>query len=166
MMSAIVEFIHYNNWANRQVLAACQALSEDQLAASAPGAFGTVRDTLAHIIRAEASYAGRLTGTRPQPSFSWEDKPSLAELALFATQVGDALVDAVTRSQPTDFVQQKARTEGEITRYRAIALWIQIINHGVEHRTNITTILTQQGLTPPEVDGWNYLMSNIDRLGA
>src|SRR2546430_17471089 len=95
MTSVILEFIHYNNWANKQVLAACQALTMEQLDAGAPGAFGTVRDTLAHIIRAEASYTGRLTGTRPQPSFSWEDKPSLAEMALFASQVGDALVDAV-----------------------------------------------------------------------
>ena|SRR5947209_6709233 len=166
MISAIVEFIHYNNWANRQVLAACQALSEEQLAASAPGAFGTVRDTLAHIIRAEASYAGRLTGTRPQPSFSWEDKPSLAEMALFASQVGDALLDAVSRGQPTDLVPLRPQSEAEATRFQAVALWIQIVNHGVEHRTNITTILTQQGLSAPEVDGWSYLMSHIDRLGA
>ena len=81
MMSVILEFIHYKNWANKQVLATCQALTAEQLNAGAPGAFPTVRDTL-------------------------------------------------------------------------------------EHHTNITTILNQLGLTPPEVDGWSYLMSNIDPPGA
>jgi uncharacterized damage-inducible protein DinB len=62
-----VELIRYNNWANAQILAACQKLAADQLAAAAPGAYGTIRDTLEHIIRAEADYVGRLTGDRPQP---------------------------------------------------------------------------------------------------
>ncbi len=51
--SMYMEFILYNNWANRQVLQACQKLSEDQLAATIPGAYGTIRATLEHIIRGE-----------------------------------------------------------------------------------------------------------------
>jgi uncharacterized damage-inducible protein DinB len=47
--STFMEFILYNNWANGQVLQACQNLSEDQLAAMIPGAYGTICDTLEHI---------------------------------------------------------------------------------------------------------------------
>ncbi len=42
----------------------------------------------------------------------------------------------------------------------------QIVNHGVEHRTNITTILGALGVALPEVDGWSYMWANRDRLGA
>ena len=35
--TTLVEFIRYNNWANRQVFKACQKLSDAQLAATLPG---------------------------------------------------------------------------------------------------------------------------------
>ncbi len=40
---------------------------------------------------------------------------------------------------------------------RPVLLFIQVINHGIEHRTNITTILSGLGLPAPEVDGWGYI---------
>ncbi len=63
--TTLVELIRYNNWANAQILAACQKLTAEQLAAAAPGAYGTIHDTLGHIIAAEADYVGRMTGDRP-----------------------------------------------------------------------------------------------------
>jgi uncharacterized damage-inducible protein DinB len=72
----ISEFIRYNNWVNQRVLESCQKLSEEQLATVMPGAYGTIRDTLEHIIRAEAGYARLLTGERPQPSFIWKNRPT------------------------------------------------------------------------------------------
>jgi len=160
--STLVELIRYNNWANAQVLAACQKLAADQLAAAAPGAYGTIRDTLAHIVRAEADYAGRLTGNRPQPSFKWEDQPALADVSAFAGQVAGALLNAAQRIPLTHIVHEEEN--GHTLDYQAQALFIQVINHGIEHRTNITTILSGLGLPAPEVDGWGYLWSHPDQF--
>jgi uncharacterized damage-inducible protein DinB len=160
--STFMEFILYNNWANQRVLQACQNLSEDQLAAATPGAYGTIRETLEHIIQAEADYVGRLTGDRPQPSFRWEDQPALADLSVFAGQVADALLDAVQRIPPTHLVHEEE--DGLFIDYQARHLFMQAINHGIEHRTNITTILSGLGLPAPEVDGWGYLFSHPDRF--
>ena len=157
-----MEFILYNNWANQQVLQACQNLDEDQLAALIPGAYGTIRDTLEHIIRAEAYYVRLLTGSSPQPSFKWEASPSLVEMKAYATQIGKALVDIAQRIFPTDQVVEE--DDGKQFHYQALAVFIQIINHGVEHRTNITTILNQGLETPPDVDGWGYLTAHPDRF--
>ena len=41
----------------------------------------------------------------------------------------------------------------------AMVLLIQAINHATEHRTHIKTILSQQGIQPPEVDSWTYVSS-------
>jgi uncharacterized damage-inducible protein DinB len=84
--STLVELIRYNNWANAQVLAACQELTERQLAATAPGTYGSIHKTLGHIIGAEADYVDRMTGDGPQPPFRWEDGPPVAELATFAAR--------------------------------------------------------------------------------
>jgi uncharacterized damage-inducible protein DinB len=160
--TTLVELIRYNNWANAQVLAACQKLVIDQLATAAPGTYGTIRDTLEHLIRAEADYVGRLTGDRPQQSFKWEDQPNLADVSTFAEQVAGALLDAVQRIPPTQIVHEEAA--GQFLDYQARFLFIQAINHGIEHRTNITTILSGSGLPAPEVDGWSYFWSHPDRF--
>jgi uncharacterized damage-inducible protein DinB len=158
----LVELIRYNNWANAQVIAACQKLSEDQLAATAPGAYGTIRATLRHIIGAEADYVGRLTGSRLELPFGWDDQPDLADLSAFSVQVAAALLDAIQRTSPTHIVHEE---EGENSiDYQARVLFIQVINHGIEHRTNITTILSGLGLPAPEVDGWGYLFSHPEQF--
>jgi len=145
--TTLAEFIRYNNWANQQVLEACQKLSEDQLAAGIPGAYGTIRDTLQHIIEGEAFYVGLLTGNRPRPPFKWAARPGVAEMRDYAAQVGNALVDAILRIRPTDRIVEE--DQGNKFHYHALAVFIQIINHGVEHRTNITTILSAGQHTPP-----------------
>jgi uncharacterized damage-inducible protein DinB len=158
----LIELIRYNNWANAQVLAACRELTADQLAATAPGTYGTIRDTLEHIIRAEASYVWRMTGNRPQPAFQWDDKPTLADLSTFAGHVAGALLDAAQRVPPTQIVHEEEG--GNTIDYQARLLFIQAIDHGIEHRTNITTILSGLGLPTPEVDGWGYLFSYPDQF--
>lgn len=160
--STLMELIRYNNWANAQVIAACQELSDEQLAATVPGTYGSIHRTLGHMIRAEASYVGRMTGERPQPSFSWEDGPSVDELAAFAGQMADTLLDAVRRIPPTQNVHEEE--DGDTIDYQARHLFIQTINHGIEHRTNITTILSSLGLAAPEVDGWAYLFAHPERF--
>ena len=160
--TTLVELIRFNNWANAQIIAACQELTPDQLATAAPGAYGSIHRTLGHILAAEADYVGRMTGDGPQPPFRWEDGPGLAAIAAFAGQVADALLDAVQRIPPTHLVHEEEN--GLFIDYHARHLFMQAINHGIEHRTNITTIINSLGLPTPEVDCWSYLFSHPDRF--
>jgi uncharacterized damage-inducible protein DinB len=66
--------------------------------------------------------------------------------------------------RPADLVEQE--WQGQTFRYKAVTLLIQAVNHGVEHRTHITAIMAQLGIQPPDVDGWEYMKSNLDRMGA
>jgi uncharacterized damage-inducible protein DinB len=154
----LVELIRYNNWANAHVFATCLNLAADQLAASTPGAYGSIHRTLGHLIAAEADYIGRLTGRRLEPPFRWEDGPELSDISAFAGQVGVALLDAIHRTSPNYIVHEEE--DGATIDYQARALFIQVINHGIEHRTNVTTILSSLGLATPEVDGWGYLFAH------
>lgn len=151
----LIEFIRYNNWANAQLLDVCQKLTTEQLAARAPGTYGSIHATLGHLISAEADYIGRLTGDSPQPPFNWHDGPSVPEMAAFAPQVAQAMLDAVSRTPPLSIVHEEE--DGHTYEYQARALFIQVVNHGIEHRTNITTILSALGLPEMEIDGWGYL---------
>jgi uncharacterized damage-inducible protein DinB len=160
--STLIEFIRYNTWANQQVLAACQNLSESQFAAPIPGAYGSVHRTLGHMLWAEADYINRITGTGPRPPFNWEAGPSLAEMAAFAAQVGEAFLEVVQRIPPTEMVHEAE--DGKTLDYQARQLFMQVVNHGIEHRTNVTTYLNSLGLAAPEVDNWGYMFAHRERF--
>ena len=46
------------------------------------------------------------------------------------------------------------------TTRRARALWAAdtaaAVNHAIDHRSQIATLLSQQDIEPPELDGWSY----------
>lgn len=160
--TALAELIRYNNWANQQVLEACQNIDEELLDTEIPGAYGSIRDTLVHIFRAEAGYVRLMGVKRPQPPFQREDQPSIAEITDYAAQVGQALLDTVNRVPLTFPISEE--WQGQQLHYNALLVFIQTINHGIEHRTNITTILNQEQLAPPAVDGWAYMLAHRDRF--
>lgn len=158
----LIELIRYNNWANAQVLAACQKLTDEHLTTAAPGTYGSIIATLWHMVLAEADYIDRMTGSGPQPPAGWRDQPTLASLSAFAAQVAPALLDTIQRVPPDHMVHEEE--DGNTMDYKAQLLFIQVINHGIEHRTNVTTILSGLGLSAPEVDGWGYLAAHPDRF--
>jgi uncharacterized damage-inducible protein DinB len=158
------EFLSYNRWANLTLLDACLTLSPEQLASSLPGVYGTIDDTLRHIIRSEAYYYRLLTGVRLEPPFSWDTHPTLAEIRPYAGQISSALLEAADQMLRAEPVAEE--DEGEIYHYKAMTLLIQVINHGIEHRTNITTILAHLGIESPGISGWGYLTAHPDRLGS
>jgi uncharacterized damage-inducible protein DinB len=152
----------FPSWANQQVLEACQNMAEDQPARPVPVAYGTIHDALGHIIRSEAGYIRLLTGSQPQPSFQWEDQPSLIKMKGYAADVGEALVGEAKRVRPTDRISEEL--QGRQLHHNALVGFIQIVNQDIEHRTNITTMLNQEEQTPPDVDGWGYLLARLDRF--
>lgn len=158
----LVEMIRYNNWANAQVLAACRELTPEQLTASSPGGYGSIHRTLGHMIAAEADYADRISGNGPQPPFRWEDGPSIEEIAAFQEETAAALLDVVQRFPPDHLVHEEE--DGQFIDYQAGLLFLQAINHGIEHRTNVTSTLSSLGLQAPEVDGWAYLFAHPERF--
>jgi uncharacterized damage-inducible protein DinB len=162
--SLLAEFVRYNTWANLRLLEACQSLTDEQLNTSAVGTYGTIRDTWTHLIRNEGFYALLLTQQRIEPAFRWEDNPTLSALQEFDVEVGNALAEVAVRLKPTDLVHQE--WQGKVTTYKAIAVLIQLVNHGVEHRAHINTILSQLNLVTSEVDGWSYMWANTDRFGV
>ena len=162
------EFLHYNRWANLLLIDACLKLTPEQLASGAPGTYGSIYATLVHLIQAEARYYKRLSGTSLEPPFAWESSPSPAQMRPYAEQVSGALIEIAEKMQATDSILRtwhEPEWEGQPERYKAVGMLIQVVNHGVEHRTNITTTLAQLGIESPGLDGWEYMRLNPQRMG-
>jgi uncharacterized damage-inducible protein DinB len=67
----MIEFFQYNQWANQELMGICSKLSDEMITASIPGSYGSIRDTFAHILKAEISFLKRVHWAYPEPGFKW-----------------------------------------------------------------------------------------------
>ncbi len=152
---AVVELFRHNLWANLKLLDACGQLEPDRLNASAPGTFGNAYRTLVHIVDGEESYTFRLTGQRLGERMSSDAPPSLAELRARATRSGERLIELARSMHSAQRVRWQEQEE-EVSATSA-QLLAQAINHSTEHRTHVTTVLSQHGIKHPLLSEWAYL---------
>lgn len=102
----MVELFQYNHWANQELMAICMGLSDEMLTASNPGSYGSIRETFAHILKAEISFLKRIHGTYPEPDFRWEDNPSLYVNYLATPRPGpEENQHGEAGREPADFVK-------------------------------------------------------------
>ena len=48
----------------------------------------------------------------------------------------------------------------------AIIVLIQVVNHGIDHRSQIATLLSQQDIEEPNLDGWSYNDAMHEKSGT
>lgn len=157
-MNPLNELFRHNTMMNWRLVEACQELSPDQLEATAVGTYGTIGATLVHIANGQEGYAASLLDAirpEPLPENPFPGFPALRER--FAH--GDAqLEEAAARADDRQVIVTGDDPPGRWT--MAVSLFlVQAINHGTEHRSQVATILTQLGIEPPAMDGWNYFES-------
>jgi uncharacterized damage-inducible protein DinB len=155
MSTRLLDFFTYNCWANLRLLDACAALSDAQLDATMTGTYGSVRETLMHLFSSEEGYVRRwnFTGERPAPPLKeFTTFPGFDELRRRAERSGKELRAIAEQTDLSEILHLDDGT------YDApvIVVLIQAINHGIDHRSQIATLLSQQGIELPALDGWAY----------
>ena len=153
--SVLTALFRHNAWANLKLLEFCGGLSEEQLDATAVGCFGSIRDTLVHIVSAEVDYVN-LANDRLPPVPPMDQFLGFAVLEDTVRWAGDELLQlAITARAGT--IVRVMRPQEPIFEYPLAGLMVQVLNHSTEHRTQISTIITQLGLEPPAMSGWKYM---------
>ena|SRR2546425_1296156 len=155
MNEVFLDLYKHNLWANQKLLVACESLSAEVLAADAKGTYGTVLDTLVHLVAAESRYVMRMTkrGT-PENQLNEGTLLSFEELKQRAQTSGEELIALVAKTTANETVV--VVDDGQKLNIRLSTYFAQAINHGTEHRAHVCTILTQHGIEPPRVDVWGY----------
>ena len=149
MTSLLVRMFEHNRWANLRAVDACAGLTDATLNATVAGTAGSVRDTLMHMASAEQRYVWRLSGR--QPTYGERDGwPGSATLQQAFDESGHELITLAEHANPD------AMQEGEYAGFPVAIIYVQVINHATEHRSQIATILTQQGVKPPDFSGWAW----------
>ncbi len=164
--SVLTTLFAHNVWANLKLLDFCEKLTDEQLDATAIGCFGSIRDTLWHIVGGEVSYVKRVNGKLPPTPVSGDQFPGFAALKDAASWTNDELLQLALAARKDSIVRE--REHGLVFVYPLASLMIQAINHATEHRAQIAAIITQLGMEPPDMSVWQYMMEigESQELGA
>jgi uncharacterized damage-inducible protein DinB len=141
-------------WANLRLLERCTSLNAVQLEATIPGAYGSIRETLEHIVKSEQSYFSRIsTGQIYQP-LGGAPAMALDEIAEAARETGQGLIAWAPMVQPGDTVE--IDWGGTPRQVPKTIILTQVINHATEHRDQVMAIMTQLGIEPPDLQSWAF----------
>lgn len=141
-------------WATLRVIDACAGLTPDQLASSVPGTYGSILDTLRHTVGADCSYLELLSGGEVAPVD--EESMGLPELRAAMEANGPVWQAVVSRDLDPDEMLVRRRDDGSTSSAPIGIRLAQVIHHGTDHRSQVCTALTNLGITPPEIDAWDY----------
>lgn len=153
--SALTALFQHNTWANLILLAFCEDLSTGQLDAVAVGGFGSIRDTLVHIVNTEPDYVNLAMDTLP-PVPPPDHFVGFAVLRDTVRWSGEELLQ-LALSARADTIVRVERPGEPIFEYPLTGLLVQALSHSAGHREQISTIITQLGLEPPSTSGWAFM---------
>jgi uncharacterized damage-inducible protein DinB len=141
-------------WASLRMIDSCLALSPEQLGTSAPGTYGSILDTVRHLVGSDTWYLFRLSGERT-PLID-DDHMDLPELRAEMEGHGEAWSRVVAEPLDPDAVVVGRGDDGSETHAAVGIRLAQVLHHGTDHRSQICTALTTLGLEPPAIDVWDF----------
>ncbi len=161
----------YNRWANARLLDQAEKLTPEQLHAPNRGGFGSVRDTLVHLMETEFFWSG-LIWRGKAIDIDWEpfefdpnDYPDVAAIrARWAGIESDlfAFIDELTPEGENSLARIIVWTDVGPTLLRR-SLWLSMLDvfiHATQHRSEIAMALTRFGQSPGELDLSLYVREN------
>jgi uncharacterized damage-inducible protein DinB len=141
-------------WATLRVIDECLALTPEQLETAVPGTYGSILDTVRHVVGADSSYLFVTSGERT-PLID-EDHMDLAELRAATESHGAAWSSLLAGDVDPDAVLERHRDDGSETHAPMSIRLAQALHHGTDHRSQVCTALTTLGIEPPAIDVWDF----------
>ena len=152
--SILADAFDHHVWATLQLIDACLVLSDEQLATTVPGTYGSILDTMRHLVGADAQYLWLLSGG--QVSEVEEDAMSLADLRPVIEANGPVWDALLAQDLDPDVVVSRTRDDGTDSLAPMGIRLAQAIHHGTDHRSQVCTALTSLRIEPPAIDAWDY----------
>jgi uncharacterized damage-inducible protein DinB len=140
-------------WATIRVLDACAAFDDAQLATTVPGTYGSIIDTLRHLVGGDVFYLDVLRGELEPFEEEGSDIPTLRAVMEGHDAAWQRLVAGDL--DPTTVVVEYEDSGYETHAPLGIRL-AQALYHGTDHRSQVCTALTTLGIEPPAIEAWDF----------
>jgi uncharacterized damage-inducible protein DinB len=142
-------------WATIQLIDACSALDEEQLQRTVPGTYGSIKNTLRHLVFADSWYLFDLTND-PARRIDENDADFDRFRSIMEADATAWVTFLAEHADPDVLVKEIDEDDG-FERDAPIGVRLaQALCHGTDHRSQICTVLTSLGIQPPGIDVWNY----------
>jgi uncharacterized damage-inducible protein DinB len=144
----------HNVWATARLIDACAPLTAGQLATAVPGTYGSIIETLRHLVESDSWYLSffRDSGIERVD----EDADVGLDRLRAAITANGALWDAVLAEGQDPDRRIEEVDDGWRIRSAVGVRLAQVVHHGTDHRSQVCTALTTLGIEPPEIDVWAY----------
>jgi uncharacterized damage-inducible protein DinB len=152
--SLLTDAFGHHTWATIEILDACRPLTAEQLDTTVPGTYGSIIETLRHLVGGDASYLFVLTGG--QVAEIDEAALGLEDLRAVMVDHGPAWVSLVDGAPDPDTTVTRHRDDGIDSHAPMSIRIVQALHHGTDHRSQICTALTALGIEPPDIDVWAF----------
>jgi uncharacterized damage-inducible protein DinB len=141
-------------WATLRLIDACAALTGDELSRVVPGTYGSILETMRHLVGSDVSYLSVLTNGRVAPID--EDALDLAELRRAMEANGPRWASFLAQDLDAGEIVVRHRDDGSES-YAPLGIRVaQALHHGTDHRSQICTTLTVLDVEPPAIDVWDF----------
>jgi uncharacterized damage-inducible protein DinB len=166
-VSDVVVLYEYNCWARDRILSTAEQLDADQLGASFVLSYGSILGTLTHIFNAEHLWRMRCqqrispTSMRfetPVESLSDLERAWLEESALMY-----AYVAGLKDSELEEVISYRG-LGGKVYENRLWHIFMQLVNHGVQHRAELAAKMNELGKSPGNLDFIIYLSQKAAKV--
>jgi uncharacterized damage-inducible protein DinB len=144
-------------WATLQLIDTCSTLTPEQLQATVPGTYGSILDTMRHLVGADRRYLELLSGGAVPPID--EEAMDVTALRAVMAESGHVWSTAAVLGLDPALVLTRQRDDGSTSSAPVGIRLAQVVHHGSDHRSQICTALTTLGVTPPAIDVWDFAAS-------
>ena len=150
----LTDAFEHHVWATLRLVDACLPLSPEQLGTAAPGTYGSILDTMRHLVGSDSSYMFTMTGGRT--ALIKEDGMDLPALRAAMEANGAAWSQLLAEDLDPDADRARRRDDGSESHAPMGIRLAQALHHGTDHRSQVCTALTTLGIEPPAIDAWDF----------
>ena len=147
----VTDLLDYHYWACGRLLDNLANITPEQFAQPMGSSFDSIRDTLAHMLKAESIWVSRLKGEKPEIGQTLELYSELSAIRSRWSQMERELRACVTSLGRKDIDKVLAYKDlrGNDQLDPVSQILLHVVNHGTYHRGQVTTMLRQMKVEPP-----------------
>lgn len=147
-------FAHHG-WATLRLADACLALSPEQLETAVPGTYGSILETMRHLVGSDGWYLFTVTDDRS--ALIDENRMGLREIRSAMESYGASWTRLLDGELDPDVVLTEVDEDDGYQKQAPMGVRLaQVLHHGTDHRSQICTALTTLGVEPPAIDAWDF----------
>jgi len=144
----------YGYWANQKLFDVLAEFTDEQFTQAVAGSYGSVRNTLVHVLSAEWGWLDRCGGAPRGPALKAPDYPTVASLRDRWKQIEQHVREFLSglRDEDLDRPVEWVIGVGPKHTSRLSELLHHAAIHGVHHRGQVALLLRSLGYTPGNFD--------------